>query len=98
MREAGEVDCRIIQFHIMSERGSQSAKNVPSFAKVSQPGDDIRLFVKPFVNPSCDLFNIWHSYPSAFRVMTRAKGEARHTTRRLGYFVQKFFKPSGADI
>lgn len=63
----------------------------PSFAKVTQTRDDIRLVVKTIINPACYLV-------LKMRFLHLVETTKSLTTRRLGYFPQNALKPSGAEI
>ena len=65
-------------------------KSSPSLTEISQSGDDVGPFVQTFVYPSGNL--------SQTLIRQEQKRHYRHTTLKVGYFVQKFLSPSGDDI
>lgn len=69
--------------------------HAPPLPKVSQPRDDIRLLVQPLVDPPGNLPPLFSPAP---RAKTPAVSCASLTTFVVGYFVQKFFSPSGDAI
>lgn len=69
----------------------------PSLAEVPKSGNNVCLLVETFVNPSCNLNMIRVAVSSLKGFPDETEWNGR-TTRRVGYFVQKVFSPSGDDI
>ena len=65
---------------------------LPPLAEVTQSGNDIRLFIQPFVNPSGYLKR------DSVKRVDASENKMITTTLSCGYFEQNARNPSGAEI